>query len=97
MIVGKAVKMAKLMNIPVLGLVENMSYITCPDCGRKIEMFGPSQAKAVAAEYGIELLEQLPIDPVLSQEADLGKIEFNEGTQMESVLGVLDAIGLKAE
>ena len=97
MIVGKAVKMAKLMNIPVLGLVENMSYITCPDCGRKIEMFGPSQAKAVAAEYGIRLLEQLPIDPVLSQEADMGKIEFNEGTQMESILGVLDDLGLKAE
>ena len=97
MIVGKAVKMANLMNIPVLGLVENMSYITCPDCGRKIEMFGPSQAKAVAAAYGIKLLEQLPIDPVLSQEADLGKIEFNEGTQMESILGVLDELGLKAE
>ncbi|MBR4091715.1 MAG: Mrp/NBP35 family ATP-binding protein, partial [Mogibacterium sp.] len=97
MIVGKAVKMANLMNIPVLGLVENMSYITCPDCGRRIEMFGPSQAKAVAAEYGIRLLEQLPIDPVLSQEADLGKIEFNEGTQMESILGVLDDLGLKAE
>ncbi len=97
MIVGKAVKMAKLMDIPVLGLVENMSYITCPDCGRKIEMFGPSQAKAVAAEYGIKLLEQLPIDPVLSQEADLGKIEFNEGTQMESILGVLDDLGLEAE
>ena len=97
MIVGKAVKMANLMNIPVLGLVENMSYITCPDCGRKIEMFGPSQAKAVAAEYGIKLLEQLPIDPILSQEADLGKIEFNEGTQMESILEVLDDLGLKAE
>ena len=97
MIVGKAVKMANLMNIPVLGLVENMSYITCPDCGRRIEMFGPSQAKAVAAEYGIRLLEQLPVDPVLSQEADLGKIEFNEGTQMESILGVLDDLGLKAE
>jgi Mrp family chromosome partitioning ATPase len=97
MIVGKAVKMANLMNIPVLGLVENMSYITCPDCGRKIEMFGPSQAKAVAAEYGIKLIEQLPVDPVLSQEADLGKIEFNEGTQMESILGVLDDLGLKAE
>jgi len=97
MIVGKAVKMANLMNIPVLGLVENMSYITCPDCGRKIEMFGPSQAKAVAAEYGIRLLEQLPVDPVLSQEADMGKIEFNEGTQMESILEVLDELGLKAE
>lgn len=97
MIVAKAVKMANLMNIPVLGMVENMSYITCPDCGRRIEMFGPSQAKAVAAEYGIKLLEQLPIDPILSQEADLGKIEFNEGTQMESILEVLDDLGLKAE
>ncbi len=96
MIVGKAVKMARLMNIPVLGLVENMSYITCPDCGRRIEMFGPSQAKAVAAEYGIKLLEQLPVDPVLSQEADMGRIEFNEGTQMESILEVLHDLGLKA-
>ena len=94
MIVAKAVNMAKLMNIPVLGLVENMSYITCPDCGRKIEMFGPSQAEAVAAMYGIKLLEKLPIDPVLSQESDLGRIEFNEGTQMESILGVLDDLGL---
>ena len=94
MIVAKAVNMAKLMNIPVLGLVENMSYITCPDCGRRIEMFGPSQAEAVAAAYGIRLLEKLPIDPVLSQESDLGKIEFNEGTQMESILGVLDDLGL---
>ena len=97
MIVAKAVNMANLMNIPVLGLVENMSYITCPDCGRKIEMFGPSQAEAVAAANGIRLLERLPIDPVLSQEADQGKIEFNEGTQMESILGVLDDLGLKAE
>ena len=97
MIVAKAVNMANLMNIPVLGLVENMSYITCPDCGRKIEMFGPSQAEAVAAANGIKLLERLPIDPVLSQEADQGKIEFNEGTQMESILGVLDELGLKAE
>ena len=97
MIVAKAVNMAKLMNIPVLGLVENMSYITCPDCGRKIQMFGESQAEAVAAANGIKLPEQLPIDPVLSQEADAGKIEFNEGTQMESILGVLDDLGLKAE
>ena len=97
MIVGKAVKMAKLMNIPVLGIVENMSYITCPDCGKKIEMFGPSKAEAVAAEYGLKLLEKLPVDPILSSEADMGKIEFNEGTQMESILDVLDELGLKAE
>ena len=95
MIVAKAVKMAELLNIPVLGLVENMSYMTCPHCGEKIHMFGESKAEAVAAEYGIRLLEQLPIDPVLSQEADAGKIEFNEGTQMESILGVLDDLGLK--
>lgn len=96
MIVAKAVNMANLMTIPVLGMVENMSYITCPDCGRKIEMFGPSQAEAVAAANGIKLLERLPIDPVLSQEADMGRIEFNEGTQMESILGVLDELGLNA-
>lgn len=95
MIVAKAVKMAELLNIPVLGLVENMSYMTCPHCGEKIRMFGESSAEAVAATYGIKLLEQLPIDPVLSQEADAGKIEFNEGTQMESILGVLDDLGLK--
>ena len=95
MIVTKALNMAQKMNIRILGLVENMSYLTCPDCGRKIEMFGPSQAEAVCAANGIRLLEKLPIDPVLSQEADAGKIEFNEGTQMESILGVLDAIGLK--
>lgn len=95
MIVAKAVKMAGLLNIPVLGLVENMSYMTCPHCGEKIHMFGESSAEAVAATYGIKLLEQLPIDPVLSQEADAGKIEFNEGTQMESILGVLDDLGLK--
>ncbi|MBR0399615.1 MAG: Mrp/NBP35 family ATP-binding protein [Mogibacterium sp.] len=95
MIVAKAVNMANLMNIPVLGLVENMSYITCPDCGRRIEMFGPSQAEAVAAANGIKLLEKLPIDPVLSQEADMGRIEFNEGTQMESILDVLAGIGLE--
>jgi Mrp family chromosome partitioning ATPase len=95
MIVAKAVKMAELLNIPVLGLVENMSYIECPHCGEKIHMFGESSAEAVAATYGIKLLEQLPIDPVLSQEADAGKIEFNEGTQMESILGVLDDLGLE--
>ncbi len=96
MIVTKAVNMAKLMNVPVLGLVENMSYVTCPDCGRRIEVFGQSQAEAVAAANGIKILEKLPIDPLLSQEADAGKIEFNEGTQMESILGVLDVLGLEA-
>ncbi len=94
MIVTKAVNMAKLMNIPVLGMVENMSYLTCPDCGKKIEVFGPSQAEKVAAAQGIRLLEQLPINPELAALADKGHIEYNEGTEMECILNVLDEIGL---
>lgn len=94
MIVTKAVRMAQLMNVPVLGLVENMSYLTCPDCGRKIEVFGESKAEAVAVMNDITLLEKLPINPVLASLADSGKIEFNEGTEMESVLGVLDALNV---
>ncbi len=94
MIVTKAVKMAKLMNIPVLGMVENMSYLTCPDCGKKIELFGESRAEAVAVMNDIKLLERLPINPALAALADAGKIEFNEGTEMECILGVLDELGL---
>lgn len=95
MIVAKAVNMAKLMNIPVLGMVENMSYIECPDCGRRIELFGAGRAEEAAAAAGISLLEQLPVDPSLAQKADAGKIEFNEGTQMECILDILDALGLE--
>lgn len=94
MIVTKAVRMAQLMNIPVLGLVENMSYLTCPDCGRKIEVFGESKAEAVAVMNDIKLLEKLPINPALASLADTGKIEFSEGTEMESILGVLDELGI---
>ena len=79
MIVEKAAKMAKMMNIPVLGLVENMSWIGCPDCGKKIFPFGESQTAKVALEEGIPLLAQLPIDPALARECDTGVIElFNE-------------------
>ena len=79
MIVEKAVNMAKMMNIPVLGIVENMSYIACPDCGRKIYPFGESQTARVALEHGIPVLAQLPMDPALARECDTGVIElFNE-------------------
>ena len=79
MIVEKAAKMAKMMNIPVLGLVENMSWIACPDCGRKIFPFGESRTAKVALEEGIPLLAQLPFDPTLAKECDTGVIElFNE-------------------
>ncbi len=79
MIVEKAAKMAKMMNIPVLGLVENMSWIACPDCGKKIFPFGESQTAKVALEEGLPLLAQLPIDPAVAKECDTGTIElFNE-------------------
>lgn len=75
MIVKKAVKMAHMMNIPILGIVENMSYIKCPDCGRKISVFGQSGVDSLALEHGIPAVAKLPIDPELTHAADLGKIE----------------------
>lgn len=79
MIVEKAVNMAKMMNIPVLGLVENMSYIKCPDCDRKIYPFGEGKTLAVAQAHAIPLLAQLPIEPTLAKACDTGLVElFNE-------------------
>lgn len=75
MIVKKAVKMAHMMNIPILGIVENMSYIKCPDCGRRISVFGESGVDALALEHGIPAVAKLPIDPELTKAADLGTIE----------------------
>ena len=79
MIVGKAVRMAEMMDIPVLGLVENMSYLTCPDCGKEIDVFGKSTVADVAKEYGIDVLGRLPIDPKLATACDNGEIEDFEG------------------
>lgn len=75
LIVRKAYNMAKTMNIPVLGIVENMSYVICPKCGEKIDVFGESKAKKVAYDLGIPLLGEVPIDPVLSSLCDKGEIE----------------------
>ena len=75
MIVGKALKMAEMMNIPVMGLVENMSYFECPDCGKKHEIFGKSRLSEVSAKYGITNLAQLPIAPEVTKLVDSGKIE----------------------
>ena len=75
MIVAKAVNMADKMNVPILGIIENMSYITCPDCGKKIEVFGTSKIDEVASGYGIEVLGRLPINPALAAACDAGAIE----------------------
>ena len=73
MIVTKALNMAKLMDIPVLGVIENYSYLTCPDCGRKIEVFGKSRIEEIAAKTGLALAGRIPIEPSYSEKADEGK------------------------
>ena len=75
MIVGKAVKMAELMNIPVLGIVENYSYLRCPDCGKKIEVFGKSHIEDVAKQWTLPVLARLPIDPAVAEAFDGGLVE----------------------
>ena len=75
MIVTKAVKMAEMMNVPVLGIVENMSYFVCPDCRKKHFLFGTSHIEKVAAEHGISVIDYLPLDPKMAALCDEGKME----------------------
>lgn len=86
MIVQKAVNMAQMMNVPILGIVENMSYIKCPDCGRKISVFGESGVEALALEYGIPVVAKLPIDPDLTKAADSGKLEEIQNNYLSDFL-----------
>lgn len=75
MIVGKAVNMAKAMNVPIIGIIENYSYLECPDCGKKISVFGDSHIEEVAAKYEIDVLAKLPLDPAAAEIVDSGAIE----------------------
>ena len=93
MVVEKAVKMAEMMNIPVIGLVENMSYIECPDCGKKIYPFGEGAAERVAKEQGIPLLARLPIDPALAKACDAGMIELFNENWLDPVLAAVEKEG----
>lgn len=86
MIVKKAVNMAKMMNVPVLGLVENMSYFTCPDCGKQLEIFGSSKVAALAMENGIPSIARLPIDPAFARLADAGSVEQIETDAFADVM-----------
>lgn len=85
MIVEKAVNMAKMMNIPVLALVENMSYVTCPDCGRQFSIFGESHIDAIAEKYGVDTVARIPIDPRLAAAGDAGMMELFEGDWLDGV------------
>ena len=94
MIVAKAANMANMMNIPVLGLVENMSFVKCPDCGKEIRVFGESHIEQVAAEFGYPVLARIPMDPALSALVDAGKIEqVSENPLAEAADLVEKAIG----
>lgn len=86
MIVEKAVNMAGMMNIPVLALVENMSYVTCPDCGKEIRLFGESHIEQIAGKHGIETLARIPVDPSLSAACDAGEIERFRGGWLDRIL-----------
>jgi len=89
-IVGKAIKMAKLMNIPIYGLIENMSYLLCPDCGKKISVFGPSHLQEVAAKHQIPVLGEVPIDPALAAACDRGELELLEQNYLQLAVDLID-------
>ena len=84
MIVGKAVQMAQMMHVPILGLVENMSYAVCPDCGKHINVFGDSHVDEIADKYKLPVLAKMPIDPELAKEADAGIIEMFAGDYLDN-------------
>ena len=90
MIVGKAMKMASLINIPVLGLVENMSYALCPDCGKKIHVFGESHISEIAEEYHVPVLAQMPINPALASACDNGTVEDLDCSYLEDAALVIE-------
>ena len=90
MIVEKAVKMAAMMNIPVLGIVENMSYIKCPDCGKEIKIFGDSHIDEIALKHHLPLLGRIPMEPKLAAASDAGMIELFEGDWIDTIGNKLD-------
>ena len=90
MIVKKAMKMAQLMDVPVIGVVENMSYVECPDCGKKIMIYGESKTAQAAAEEGLPLLAQMPINPKLAALCDAGKIQDFEGDFLDKAVKMVE-------
>ena len=90
MIVAKAVNMAGMMNVPVLGIVENMSYFKCPDCGREHAIFGESKVAAVAEEFHIPHTARLPIDPAVATMVDAGEVESVPGTHIAPLVDALE-------
>lgn len=92
MIVSKAVNMAKKMDIPILGIVENMSYLLCPDCGKRISVFGEGHIEEAALEHNIQVLAQIPIDPKIAQMVDAGRVEYLDMPWLERAVEAVEAL-----
>ncbi len=92
MIVEKAVKMAQMMNIPVLGVVENYSYFTCPDCGKQHRLYGESHIDGIAKQYGIDTVCRIPVQPKLAAACDAGLIELYEGNWLDTLTKKIESL-----
>ena len=92
MIVTKAVNMAKKMDIPIIGVVENMSYLECPDCGKRINVFGESHIDEVAEKEGLKVLARIPIDPKIAQMVDAGQVEYLELPWMDEAAAAVEEL-----
>ncbi len=92
MIVSKAVNMAKMMHIPVLGLVENMSGVICPDCGKRIALFGGGKTEAIASEFSLPILAKVPLDAALAQLCDHGEIENLQQNYLDAAADMLETL-----
>ena len=92
MIVEKAVNMAKLMNIPILGIVENMSYFQCPDCGKQHKIFGESHIEEIAEKNDLKVLAKLPINPTIASLVDKGQIEDFDGEYMDTAVQTVEEL-----
>ena len=92
MIVAKAVKMAQMMDIPVIGIVENMSYVECPGCKERIEVFGKSHVDEVAAQYGLPVLGKIPMTPAIAAACDAGDVESLQGNWLDGAVDAIEAV-----
>ncbi len=92
LIVSKAVNMAEMMNVPILGLIENYSYAICPHCNEKISLFGKSKAESVAKDFNINLLAKMPIDSKMAELCDNGEIEKVENNSLMAVIDLLESM-----
>ena len=97
MVVEKAVKMAEKMDVPIVGVVENMSYVACPDCGKKIYLFGEGKSEEAAKRHSLPLLAQMPIDPELAALVDAGRIEEFEGAWLDPAADAIEKAEKRAE